>query len=307
MDMSTPDHPSYGQHMQGHEVQALLKPEQAANDAVLSWLQDHNITSIEDESDWVNFVTDVGTANQLLDTEFQWFHCEHQGKERLRTLRYSVPKPVAVHINLVQPTTRFGNLRPLGSTLEVLPTVPDIHSLVTNTNGGAIDPACNTSITPQCLLQLYNVHYKADPHNGNKLGYASYLEEYARYNDLALFEQNIATYAQGENFSVVQFHGGLNDQASANDSGEANLDNQYEIGVGWPVPVTEFSTGGRGPLVPDLDQPDPSDDENEPYLDYLQALLKLPNQEIPQVLSHSYGEDEQVRPNGSHPFIVKSH
>ncbi len=35
---------------------------------------------------------------------------------------------------------------------------------------------------------------------------------------------------------------------------------------------------------------------NEPYLDFLQHLLKLPNEELPQVISVSYGEDEQTVP-----------
>ena len=49
------------------------------------------------------------------------------------------------------------------------------------------------------------------------------------------------------------------------------------------------------PLVPDLDQPTLADDQNEPYLDYLHGVLKLPNSKLPQTISHSYGEDEQVR------------
>ena len=46
--------------------------------------------------------------------------------------------------------------------------------------------------------------------------------------------------------------------------------------------------------MPDLDQPTQADNENEPYLDYLTAILKLPNSELPQTISHSYGENEQV-------------
>ena len=48
------------------------------------------------------------------------------------------------------------------------------------------------------------------------------------------------------------------------------------------------------PHVPDLDHPDPADNTNEPYLEYLTELLKLPNNKLPQVISHSYGEAEQV-------------
>ena len=249
LDVSTPDHPKYGHHMQGHEVKALLQPTEAASNAVISWLQDHNITAIDDDGDWVNFNTDVMTANKLLDTSFQWFQSDYKGLERLRTLQYSVPEEVAKHINLIQPTTRFGNMRPMRSLIlkeEIVGKATGQPEWRTETTGSTVDASCNTTITPQCLLELYNVHYKADPNNGNKVGYASFLQEYARYADLATFEQSYAPYAIGENFTVIEFNGGLNDQTSTEDSGEANLDNQYILSVGYPVPVTEFSTAGLG-------------------------------------------------------------
>lgn len=97
-------------------------------------------------------------------------------------------------------------------------------------------------------------------------------------------------------FNVVQFNGGLNNQTSTNDSSEANLDNQYIIGISSPTPITEFSVGGRGPLVVDGDQPDPANSQNEPYLDFLVSLMALPNEQIPNVISISYGENEQEIP-----------
>ncbi|KAL9122371.1 MAG: hypothetical protein Q9187_001071 [Circinaria calcarea] len=294
-----PDHAKYGQHLEGHEVKAMLQPTEAATNAVISWLQDFNITAIEDDGDWVNFKTDVATADKMLDTRFQWFRSDYKGLERLRTLQYSVPDEVAQHINLVQPTTRFGSMKAMRSLIlkeEVEEAADGQNKMWTESAAtpAAVNISCNATITPQCLLELYNIHYKADPNNGNKVGFASFLEEYARYSDLATFEAQFAPYAIGQNFSVVEFNGGLNDQASAEDSGEANLDLDYIVGLSSPVPVTEFSTGGRGPLVPDLDQPTQADNENEPYLDYLTAILKLPNSELPQTISHSYGENEQV-------------
>ena len=97
-------------------------------------------------------------------------------------------------------------------------------------------------------------------------------------------------------FTVVQFHGGLNDQNSTEDSSEANLDNQYLLTVGFPAPITEFSTGGNGLLIPDGDSPTQADNTNEPYLDFLLALVKLPNNKIPNSISISYGENEQEIP-----------
>lgn len=94
----------------------------------------------------------------------------------------------------------------------------------------------------------------------------------------------------------MQYHGGLNDQKSANDSGEANLDNQYILSVAYPIPVTEFSTGGRGFLIPDGDSPTAASNTNEPYLDFLLALTNLDNDDIPNSISLSYGENEQEIP-----------
>jgi tripeptidyl-peptidase I len=104
----------------------------------------------------------------------------------------------------------------------------------------------NSVIHPQCLKELYKIDYTPDPKSGSKVAFVSYLEEYARYSDLALFEKNIAPYAAGQNFTVIQYNGGLNNQTSNDDSGEANLDLQYELGIAAPLPVTEFSVGGRG-------------------------------------------------------------
>jgi tripeptidyl-peptidase-1 len=48
------------------------------------------------------------------------------------------------------------------------------------------------------------------------------------------------------------------------------------------------------PFIPDADEPTASDDENEPYLIYYEYLLSKDISEIPQVISNSYGDDEQA-------------
>ncbi|KAJ5886113.1 Peptidase S8/S53 subtilisin/kexin/sedolisin [Penicillium subrubescens] len=295
LDMSTPDHPNYGQHFRTHdEMKRMLQPTASSVDAVLEWLKEGGITDIQQDADWMSFQTTVEKANHLLEANFQYYVNRYKQVERLRTLEYSIPDSLIAHINLVTPTTRFGQLHPNRITLHGKAKAAD------ETFRKAVQSAstdCNSAITPQCLKDLYKVgDYQADDTNGNKVAFASYLEQYARYSDLALFEQDIAPYAQGLNFTVIEYHGGLNDQNSRSDSSEANLDLQYIVGVSAPVPVTEFSTGGRAPLVPDLDQPDPNNNNNEPYLDFLQNVVKMEDKDIPQVISTSYGEDEQSVP-----------
>ncbi|KAJ5960671.1 Peptidase S8/S53 subtilisin/kexin/sedolisin [Penicillium vulpinum] len=295
MDMSTPDHPSYGKHFNTHEeMKRMLQPSAESANSIRDWLESAGITRIEQDADWMTFYTTVETANKLLAANFNFYVNSAKHTERLRTLEYSVPEALVSHINMIQPTTRFGQMR---ANRAILHTQVKETDEAFRSNAMSATPNCNSIITPQCLKDIYNVSdYKASSTIGNKVGFASYLEEYARYSDLQLFEKNVAPSAAGQNFTVVQYNGGGNDQHASSDSSEANLDLQYIVGVSSPVPVTEFSVGGRGLLVPDLDQPDPNDNNNEPYLEFLQNVLKLDSKDLPYVISTSYGEDEQSVP-----------
>ena len=96
---------------------------------------------------------------------------------------------------------------------------------------------------------------------------------------------------------LILFAGGILDQRATNDSVEANLDIQYTAGLVAPAISTNYySTPARGPLVPDLDQPTQNDNANEPYLELFTYLVGLPDGKLPQVLTTSYGEDEQSVP-----------
>ncbi|KAL7266265.1 hypothetical protein RUND412_011196, partial [Rhizina undulata] len=73
---------------------------------------------------------------------------------------------------------------------------------------------------------------------------------------------------------------------------EANLDIQYTVSLSHPIPNIFFSTNGSlPPFIPDLDEPS---DGSEPYLDWLNWILE--QDDIPQVITTSYGENEQTVP-----------
>ena len=144
------------------------------------------------------------TANKLLDTEFAWYHNTEENHSVLRTLVYSVPEEVRKYINFIQPTTRFGSVKPLSSTAQIIDTGVKSNGISQwwGESSPKVNISCNLTITPECILDLYNVHYKGEAKNGNTVGYASFLEEYARYADLAQFEKVYAPYAIGENVSL---------------------------------------------------------------------------------------------------------
>lgn len=305
MQVSTPDHPRYGQHYEGHELRSLLKPSEEATSTAVRWLKENNVTSIRDDGDYLFLRTTVATANRLLDTEFAWYR-NSAGEQLLRTMRYSVPQDVAAHINFVQPTTRFGSTQPLATRLNIMNSgetatgeskwIAAPPGLKENVASLAVNSTCAKTITPQCLYQLYNINLKGSSAGNNMIGYASFVGQSARQTDNALFAQTYAPFAAGRNFSVVTFNGGINDQTSNNDSGEANLDQQYAMAVGFDVPAVEFITGGLGQLIPDGDTPNPADNSNEPFLEFAMGLLAMDNAAIPNSISISYGENEQEIP-----------
>ncbi|KAI1328437.1 tripeptidyl-peptidase 1 [Xylariaceae sp. FL0255] len=290
IEMSTPGHANYGKHMDPLELRSYTAPTEKTLNSVLDWLSQSNIkTSVN--NDWITITTTVEKANELLNTKFLWYQYEKSAKPVLRTLEYSIPDELATDIDLIQPTTRFGQMGSHRSTIfssHVLGPIGD--------EKGSEDVAaatCNgNQITPACIKSLYSIGYTAKA-TGNLVGFCSYLDEYARYTDLQSFEEKWATAAIGQNFSVTEINGGLNDQTSSDDSGEANLDVQYILGVSNPIPIIEYSTGGLGPLVPTEDEPGPTS-SNEPYLDFLTWALNQTN--LPQTLSTSYGEEEQSVP-----------
>ncbi|KAF1842976.1 tripeptidyl-peptidase-like protein [Cucurbitaria berberidis CBS 394.84] len=293
MEVSTPSHPRYGQHLERGELKDLIKPRAESTAAVLYWLESAGIESrdIHNDGEWINFYAPVKRAEEMMGTSFKTYQSEIRPTiKKIRSLSYSVPKEVRSHIDMIQPTTRFGQIRPQRSNVLTQEEAPFSVE--------AINATCNTAITPACLADLYNyAGYKADQKANVTIGVNGFLEQYARYADFDQFAGSFAPYAVGSKFSFTSVNGGLLDQNSTKDSVEANLDVQYTAGLVAPAIKTNFySTSGRGILVPDLDQPTQADNENEPYLDFFTYLVGLENEKLPQVLTTSYGEDEQSVP-----------
>lgn len=185
-----------------------------------AWLAAYGISPVVD-NDWMTIATNVSTANALLDADFQWYSYVAGGGLKLRTLSYSVPDSVADHVDLVQPTTRFGKLGRQRSTIfsvDILPESQEAELAQVKASETASAVACTTTVTPECLRALYNIGYTPAT-DGNLVAFASYLEQYARYDDLAQFEQQQLPEATGQNFTVQLINGGLDDQNSNEDSG----------------------------------------------------------------------------------------
>lgn len=283
ISVSTPGHPEYGKHLDLNDINVLFPP--ASDASVVSWLKDAGISQIHTTGSSVNFATTVGTANKLLNTNFAYY--SDGAGQKLRTTQYSIPDHLAGDIDLISPTTYFGKTTAVRSVVSIANT--GVKSI-------DVDASCNKSITPSCLKELYGVgDYVPDPASGSRVAFSSFLNESATYADLNDYEAKFGIPSQS--FSVELINGGVNDQNPVTaQNGEANLDVQNIIGVSHPLPVTEYITAGSPPFVPNVDEPTPADNQNEPYLPYYEYLLSKPNSELPQVISNSYGDPEETVP-----------
>ena len=318
-------HSSYGQYLSDDQVHQLVQPTEETLASVENWLEDFGFDTSSFEyspaRDWIKFTADVGTVEELLNTTY--FIYEHEdGSTLVRTEAWSLPANLHEHVTTIQPTNSFarlhgrskprreiqkrstnyikvdeGGLTDPSSTVAAPTSVPSIAA-----DPAAVSGVCNfSSVTPLCLRTLYGtLSYTPKVPGKNKMGLTNYLGEYNNRSDASIFleayrpEMAAAAY-QYTQVSIAggDIDNGTNTADQAPDTGfEGNLDVQYMLGIGYPTPLTTYSTGGRNPtFMPDALTTTNSD---EPYLVFANYITGQPKSAIPQVISTSYGDDEQT-------------
>lgn len=298
IDLSTPGHPRYGRHIKREEVEDLLRPASAVSDHVLAWLDSKGVSNdtIKINGNWMSFRATISQAEKMLDTEFSYYHHDASQTSLIRTLEYSLPREIHPHIHLIQPTTRFGKPHAHGKGSPYKRAGLPVDQPIVATPED-LTAECGTVMRPDCLRELYGFHdTRAKPDPRNRLGVSGFIDQYARHGDFHHFMQRFSPGASDANFDVVGINGGINLENSPTSSTEASLDIQYAAALAYNTSVTFYSTGGREPSISGTGQPASDDPENETFLDQLHYLISLPDNELPSVLTTSYGEIEQSVP-----------
>lgn len=289
LDLSSPDSKNYGQWMSQKDVTTAFLPSKEAVSSVTKWLKSKGVKHYNVNDGFIDFALDVKGANALLDSDYQYYTKE--GQTKLRTLSYSIPDDVAEHVQFVDPSTNFGG------TLAFAPVTHPSRTLTERKNKptkSTVDASCQTSITPSCLKQMYNIgDYTPKVESGSTIGFSSFLGQSAIYSDVFMFEEKFGIPKQ--NFTTVLISNGTDDQNPAhNNFGEADLDAENIAGIAHPLPFTQYITGGSPPFLPNIDQPTAADNQNEPYVPFFRYLLS--QKEVPAVVSTSYGDEEDSVP-----------
>jgi tripeptidyl-peptidase-1 len=295
--VSDPAHERYGAHLTKEQVDALAAPHPDSLALVEDWLSHHGVdtsTSITHfgGSSWLALDVPVSKAERMLDTTYNTYYNPSTDTYVVRTISYALPRILHGHVDVITPTTYFGNMHKMKTTSFLQPHVAtdgDVGEFKLESDA-AVPASCRTTITPSCLRALYKTaNYVPASTSINKLGVAGYLSEFANRADLQTFFSKFRTDAAGGSYTTVQVNGGGDDQN--NPGVEANLDIQYTEGISFPTPNIYYSTGGSPPFKPDSQTPA---DTNEPYLDWVTFILAQST--IPQTITTSYGDDEQTVP-----------
>lgn len=281
---------SKSDHLSRDDVRSLRAPDQAHVDSVMKWLASEDIEGKADH-DMIKIQTTVDKAAKLLGADFHYFNYDDK-VAKLRTLEYSVPEEVAEAISFVHPVANF--MRPTRES-EVKPE--EMAAAQSNAADAESDGAvCANGVTPGCLKKLYNINYSAPDNNSDvRFAISGYLEQNGNHKDLQNFFKQYYPELSGYDFDVELVNGGKDPQSPA--GGEAMLDLEYGMAIGYPAAVTYYATGGRGTKLGDDGKPlQGKADDNEPYMEFIQHLLDKPDDEVPHVLSVSYGDDELTVP-----------
>ncbi|KAI4250164.1 MAG: hypothetical protein L6R40_000336 [Gallowayella cf. fulva] len=313
-EVSDPDHDRYGNHLEFDEVNHLVKPSGASLDLLHEWLRDHGIgegkLSYSPAKDWVKVSLPVVDVEALLATKYSVYkHAD--GTHVVRAPTWSLPTHLHKHIDTVQPTNSFFRAAPKKSN--VMPVASDAQDMsqlaavqrIKATNPSpdlTVAQACNVSaVTPLCLRTLYGtVNYKPKVPGKNKVGLTNYLGETNNRSDVYLFLQQFRPEASQAafQFEIQVIANGDNQQTpnnitqlAAGKDLEGNLDAETILGIDYPTPLIAYNTGGSPPFKPDENTPT---NTNEPYLTWVRYVLA--QRDLPQIISTSYGDDEQTVP-----------
>ncbi|KAI1775809.1 subtilisin-like protein [Hypoxylon cercidicola] len=296
--ISDPLSAEYGHHLTKDEVKAYQVPDQRSLDAVYSWLRSNGFTNFTTRNSMVTVSSTVAEVNRVLGTTLG--HYSFQGSSSvLRAESYLLPQVLDGNIEFIYPISNF--MPPPQSRLKSLPARKSSTMLASVDE----DQPCPAGVTPACLKALYNVTYAdaaAATKSSVRFGIAGFLEQWIKYTDVAEFLGRYSPELGGlnYNFTVATLNNGTNPQPESPKTRaglEASLDVEYAMALAYPSNITYYSTGGRGEKVDNGGNLVPSNrSDNEPYLEFLQYLLDLSDEEIPHVVSISYADDEQSVP-----------
>ncbi|KAH6692118.1 tripeptidyl peptidase-like protein [Leptodontidium sp. MPI-SDFR-AT-0119] len=261
-EVSDPRHIRYGQHLSENQVNQLIKPKDETLNQVLRWLHENDIEDQLEYSrakNWIKVTLLVESVEKLLDTKYSIF--KHEDGSHLMRQRFKLPLTGCLRARLLL-MYAMSILSARNVCVHSMVPIPSVTSKPVTNLPGTIDYVAQSATCAPTSL-------------------SSSLVSVPTHRQISL--TTIASGSDQQAPNTMSLAAGRNL--------EGNLDAETILGIAFPTPMEVYNTGGSPPFVPDLATPT---NTNEPYLDWLQFMLGL--ESTPQVISTSYGVDEQTVP-----------
>ena len=335
-ERQNPDHPSFRQHLSRDEVQQYRQPARRSLSAVSTWLRSGGIRNVHYQGGLISFEATVKTVKSLLQADLAYYAYNGTNADPvLRALSYTIPSWLHDHIAFVHPISNFMPPRssrghrgdshktrrprpkPKPTKTQTIWTLTPTSKVVSPPTPTYISDEgyqeeeefplgypCLPATVPKCIKQLYNITYTPSGPSPVRFGVAGFLEQWILYSDVDKFLDVFSPHLPSTyNFTVELINNATNPQDSPLNAGiEASLDVEYAMSLGHPTNVVYYITGGRGVKLNPLTGEARDVSDNEPFLEFLDAMLAKPDSELPHVLSISYADDE---PSVPRPYAIR--
>lgn len=151
--VSDPSSPDYGKYLGVDDVNKAFAPASSSEGKVKSWLQKSGCSNIMSDGKIVSFTATVAQANKMLDTKFGLY--TNGETTKLRTMGYSVPDELGDAVDVVTPTTYFGDTKAYAAIPE---SATSDFLAIEKRDQPTIDLSCETEINYQ-INATYNRTY----------------------------------------------------------------------------------------------------------------------------------------------------
>ncbi|KAH7098459.1 family S53 protease [Auriculariales sp. MPI-PUGE-AT-0066] len=254
LQVSTPSHAAYGKHLTKVEVEGYLRPSAEAWTAATSWFMTNGINAVNKTSsgNWLSIKASVGQLEKLFDTELALFMEETTKTVAIRALAYSIPDELVQAIELVHPLTSFWVSPPRQSLQPSIISTATSRSPQHQARALASCPDASSIFVP---VTCFMDLYGIPKTPATATGNKVAVTGYIR------------EWAKHSDLQLFfqQYRPDLADPITFSEelvSGEAALDIEAVMGIATNVPTTAL------------------------------YFADLPDEQLPQVVSTSYGSDE---------------
>merc|ERR1712000_192545 len=257
MDVSDPISENYGKHWKKEKIDSVFGPSKKSIQIVKNFIKNHFGNSIEIDSSsvgYLNVEAPLEIVSKTFECQFKELKHQEANFTIIRTKSYSVDESISKHIDFIAGLIRVPNVDQ--NRLEKRQNVPWL------------------GVTPRMIRKRYNVSDVEPKSPKNRQAIAQFLGQH--YSDVDLQE-----------FFLLQYQSliGTTPSKTIGPNGlvpgvESDLDVQYILSVSSGVDTWVFS-----------DEPALHNGQ-EPFLNWIQSVSKLSDDEVPKTISVSYGDVE---------------